>query len=70
MKRVLIVALLLIFPYTAALAQKVKIECPTKAELDAKDIEACPLTACDPAVDPPISTNKRTLVAATRGQRI
>src|SRR5437762_752140 len=58
MKRVLIVTLLLIFPYTAALAQKIKIKCPTKAELDAKGIEACPLTGCGPAVDPHLNEQK------------
>lgn len=59
MKRILIALLLIIFVCGSVLAQgKIKIKCPTKAELDEQGIVACPPTGCGPTVDPHLNRQK------------
>jgi hypothetical protein len=58
MKRTLIAVLLLAFACSSVIAQgKIKIKCPTQAELKA-GIEACPLMGCGPEVDPHLNRQK------------
>jgi hypothetical protein len=58
MKRLLLVVLVFVFGCAPAFAQKIKITCPTKAVLDARGIEACPLTGCGNQVDPHLNQQK------------
>jgi len=58
MKRVLLTILLVIFVCASVAAQgKIKVKCPTKAEL-AEGITACPDTGCGPSLDPFLNQQK------------